>query len=1308
MPGKRGRPITIQSNDPAIIRRREKTADRVRRYNERKRAERDHALTLATSQACSIEHNETSTFRGNESPSPVAHSQLSHVLESEHHETPQRWGASRWQPEQVNYTETSLERDSADLDPQDGSNGRCDAAVTIHPEDTTIRTFNVDQSPDLAERYSGPDTQACAAGAEVLICSQQEEVTNEVKQQLLLRRRQLAAARQRRYRDRQRILQGLPPRSREEDLQPGETVVDFTDCVDEEAPNMIHSQPDQHIPGIRRGLYRRPDRANEVQRPSSSTVRATNVQSCLYKPAIHTTIPPEITYAGADTEHLSARAALVEAVRERGQDETQRPHMNISRQEGEQVASMFPISAGTLSINRGETSALVHTARKLYDQLIYGFRGCSTEQHESRLQDHIEEAGDNHFGLDQIFNHPSSPSVLAPPVVTKEHPNGSQTLDGTQWNEFFCGVTSKGPQRISRVKNVCLHEEQTKPTRPDVSFDIDSFLGFATSLGVARNGLLYQPSPLATQNLSSDVHFGMEVPEIGTGARSTTRSSFNMLRDVPHFLLGRLVGAENVTLHVFLPHLEVSQGTSILSTAQLTRWNDSVLHPALYKHLPAHFTQHLPAGYQHALANSKARQIEARKIKTASYQSQQSISYCLPPEYLTRIWDDVQEIVAKTPGLHDFRDARIYLSAKGTKLQFKVTPPHSAMSDTIENFQAYLEQTLNLDHLECDQFFVDIGKEVCPPKSSLTSDDDAPHVEAQVYSWKRCCLEENLKQFYDGQPPSMGGPGQRYYEQNMLYEASSLTSETSKHSKLREGGLLYSQFYGSVKELSDASKCKPFDNDGIEELALDQQVRQGIRTAVGGSLREHAAMEKAYITSKRRADIALSSARQKSFGIREEHRISWNLFQAVRSSVSMNSEQTIAATLDCCPSYVWGVNTEVYLGFLRRSANKFTMGFETVLANVQKGYTSQEETKMMAMFLRCLKLVFGGHQLQRESALWWSRKDRHGKNGTVTWYGLGFSNTLPKHGYCWMEPRFDWDRLRFHPDVTDRVLFGNNILHNQQLRRGAEMQAFLNSVQRLEMAIGWLRQYSHVAEIQSRLISWIVHICLQQFRIDILHRVKGSIRQEAREEALKGRQPFCMEYLKGIFAEKIHVISGNRCEIKSVSTLAHLLFGFDDEFARTHWESLPFRSLCRRAVNGIQVRDSEIGGAKSIVWERLFRQRLWRRLLSYHWILPYPTRDNILQRNKRGERMWYSLISRKAEFGVDIHRAMQTRAGAKREGRTTGDGPERSGQGQEEYIGGYRWVWGRKMWQTGRPEEIPQWVWWTKEEWISWLKSKAT
>jgi hypothetical protein len=48
-----------------------------------------------------------------------------------------------------------------------------------------------------------------------------------------------------------------------------------------------------------------------------------------------------------------------------------------------------------------------------------------------------------------------------------------------------------------------------------------------------------------------------------------------------------------------------------------------------------------------------------------------------------------------------------------------------------------------------------------------------------------------------------------------------LTSVILKRSKLREGGLIYSQFYGSVKEVSDATKYFPFKNDGFEELVLD-------------------------------------------------------------------------------------------------------------------------------------------------------------------------------------------------------------------------------------------------------------------------------------------------------------------------------------------------------------------------------------------------------------------------------------------------------------------------------------------------------
>lgn len=71
-----------------------------------------------------------------------------------------------------------------------------------------------------------------------------------------------------------------------------------------------------------------------------------------------------------------------------------------------------------------------------------------------------------------------------------------------------------------------------------------------------------------------------------------------------------------------------------------------------------------------------------------------------------------------------------------------------------------------------------------------------------------------------------------------------------------------------------------------------------------------------------------------------------------------------------CLIYVWPVKTEIYLNFLWRSADKFATGFEVVHARCRKNLVTWEETKMMAMFLRCLRFVFGAHQFQRESSLW--------------------------------------------------------------------------------------------------------------------------------------------------------------------------------------------------------------------------------------------------------------------------------------------------------------------------------------------------
>ena len=50
--------------------------------------------------------------------------------------------------------------------------------------------------------------------------------------------------------------------------------------------------------------------------------------------------------------------------------------------------------------------------------------------------------------------------------------------------------------------------------------------------------------------------------------------------------------------------------------------------------------------------------------------------------------------------------------------------------------------------------------------------------------------------------------------------------EPCANSQLRAGGLLYSQFYSSVKEVFAARNQYPFTNTAIETLALDPQLRK--------------------------------------------------------------------------------------------------------------------------------------------------------------------------------------------------------------------------------------------------------------------------------------------------------------------------------------------------------------------------------------------------------------------------------------------------------------------------------------------------
>ncbi|KAF7511612.1 hypothetical protein GJ744_003775 [Endocarpon pusillum] len=171
-----------------------------------------------------------------------------------------------------------------------------------------------------------------------------------------------------------------------------------------------------------------------------------------------------------------------------------------------------------------------------------------------------------------------------------------------------------------------------------------------------------------------------------------------MLKDVPHCLLGRVMSADDITVHVLFPHLSVAQKRFVsLTQEQSARWLDHIFHPAMYRFCQGHLTQHLPAGHLHALDNSRAQQVEGRQVETASYQAQQSISYFLQPEYLDPIWTEILRTVDRAPVLRDFREPQLFFSAKGTKLLSKTNPSKPTLLDAMENFRSYLERVVDMD-----------------------------------------------------------------------------------------------------------------------------------------------------------------------------------------------------------------------------------------------------------------------------------------------------------------------------------------------------------------------------------------------------------------------------------------------------------------------------------------------------------------------------------------------------------------------------------------------------------------------------------
>ncbi|KAG7000021.1 hypothetical protein FocnCong_v012501 [Fusarium oxysporum f. sp. conglutinans] len=633
----------------------------------------------------------------------------------------------------------------------------------------------------------------------------------------------------------------------------------------------------------------------------------------------------------------------------------------------------------------------------------------------------------------------------------------------------------------------------------------------------------------------------------------------------------------------------------------------------MHNHYSNSHVQHYPSSYDHSKYNATARGIEMLAQRVHPVAREQQLKYYLPPESLGAVWASIQHAVQE-PGFRHFRDITVLLQAKNLKVLTK----DITWSQTMARFRNYWTHAIDEEYVTAD-FYFDVGKETCPQQASratsigdegvLNGDiDNLAYTPAGTLLYKRCCLQ-SYSHLAQNDVAAQESEKQMFYPFSMLHDTGSLTVETGQRSSRRKAGLLYSQFYPSVKEVFAAGNVYPFTNTAIETLALDKKLRRTWELVGGALSHQPAALMKAYLYTKLRGHFALLGSIKKSFGIREEHRVSNGLFNAIDTEFhaqQLQDEHFMAPANQNSPYY--NFTTETVLRWLRWNVNKFCAGFEMVYSLQDPHFVTWEHTRIMLMFLRCLQFSYSGGLIQKSGGCWQDLRlqpDSSQPNGLRRTEGLGFRHT--------------WRLMAF-------MMFNNPSMQAAYHARYRQVRDVRIDFIRVDKARQWMIEFSSVPDCLQLLEKYLQQLCLCAFRKDVFTYIKSVLHPDHIEAALAGEIPLCYESVHDALAERHRppqLAYGNRLAVKNIDVLFAWLWKWKDgHFERKGWKDKPYRMLFQQSFQAVKT-------TRGIDGARKWRQELKRSFFKSHWMLPYPQSQGFMRKDKETkEFVWWPSFHR--------------------------------------------------------------------------------
>jgi hypothetical protein len=557
----------------------------------------------------------------------------------------------------------------------------------------------------------------------------------------------------------------------------------------------------------------------------------------------------------------------------------------VSTPVGSPVRTPAPAVTETASPTPAERTAI-----KLAKQLR-SFQGCTHEQHQEADQLHQE-----HHQRPDIHSECSSlPQITAilrgevnggtplPDVLSSAKMMKAGDFRGVDCQAAFEGTSPSFAEADRLPKNLCLSQQYTtskKNRRPEVAFDIDSICCFPTSLAFARQGINWLPKVHPILNLTADIHFGLKVPTYTD--RGVLTWNYVPLHKVPHYCFGTAIGMDALSIFVFFPALHQRsdhEHSNYLSKQDQQLWYDAVLSPCISKTVgSSNIMQHYPATAH--IANVDSTAVSAESLARKQSSREQLLKHALQPQYLDSLWELILETIADNPGFHRFQGATLFVHAKNTKLEFM----HPSLTGLYGKWDEQWSKVADPQFYNKERTFVDLAKQVTSEDSALPYDQLLDNHEAEVYLWKKCCLEAYSKTrtvTNANGSRAKGNPKRTTYPWAMMRDTIGQTLFATPRGKESTDGLIYSQFYALIKTPFDSAKVYVFDNDSVENLALDPGYIRSLWQEGGAITFSKAVCEFAYLHSKKRAHANLVDNRWKSYGIREEHRISLTMMEEI-------------------------------------------------------------------------------------------------------------------------------------------------------------------------------------------------------------------------------------------------------------------------------------------------------------------------------------------------------------------------------------------------------------------------------------------